>query len=62
MKRFLKRADEIIAHDLILLICFPVILGCFIDIALVDFRYLLTNKNAKIRGFKLVYFIWQRHK
>lgn len=43
MKSLLKRTDEILAHDLILLICFPVILGCFIDIALVDFRYLLIN-------------------
>lgn len=43
MNKFIKRTDEIIPHDLFLLMNFPIIIGCFIDFALIDFRYLLIN-------------------
>lgn len=43
MNKIFKRTDEIIPHDLFLLINFPIILGCLIDFALIDFRYLLIN-------------------
>ncbi len=43
MKKILKIIDEIIPFDLFLLINFPLLLGCFIDFALIDFRYLLIN-------------------
>ncbi len=43
INKFLNRTDEIIPHDIFLMMNFPIIIGCFIDFALIDFRYLLIN-------------------